>query len=133
MKKCFLILTAVLSLGFSGIAQIVTDSIIVPSEKFVVTENKPFVVRSENGNIVLLKIYNRWGKEVFSVEGSVCSWNCYSSDGKRVPDGIYDYVAEIKIREISSKIIKKKKIKTEIIKEETIATKKGTITVVTQR
>jgi hypothetical protein len=51
---------------------------------------------------VSIKIYNRWGQEVYSYEGNVASesdiyidWNGKDSGGSLLPSGVYYYVADV--------------------------------------
>ena len=104
MKKSFLILAVVLFLGFNGMGQTVKDSIIAPTT-FILGDNDVFEAKSEKGSVVSLKIYCRWNRLVFSEEAKKCRWDARVSNGKRIPSGVYHYVAEI--NSVSPKITKK--------------------------
>ena len=43
-----------------------------------------------------LNIYNRWGQLIYKSYGNVVSWDGYTPDGTKVPDGSYFYTIDIK-------------------------------------
>jgi len=97
MKKCFLILVAVVFCGINGMAQTVADSIIAPNvfKPSGSGNNAVFEVKSEKDNLVSLKIYNRLGELVFSADAKKCRWDGNLPNGEKAPVGVYVYSAEI--------------------------------------
>ena len=75
----------------------VTDAIVAPN---VFTpngdgENDVFEVKSENDNVVSLKIYTRAGVLIFSIEAKRCRWDGFSLNGQKLAEGVYYYTAEV--------------------------------------
>jgi hypothetical protein len=54
-----------------------------------------------------LKIYNRWGKCIFSTNKQEQYWDC-KQDGKYVPEGSYVWVAKFRHRDKANKVITEK-------------------------
>ena len=42
-----------------------------------------------------IKIFNRWGEEVYAVQGYQNNWNGTHKNGKQLPDGVYYYVIDL--------------------------------------
>jgi len=87
--------------GANGVApakaQAATDSIIAPN---VFTPNGDgkndfFEVRSNEGQVVSLKIYTRAGVLIFSVSAKICIWDGNSLSGEKMANGAYYYTAEV--------------------------------------
>jgi gliding motility-associated-like protein len=51
-----------------------------------------------------LHIYNRWGQLIYKSYGNIVSWDGYTPDGVKVPDGSYFYTIEIKNKTYSGHI-----------------------------
>ncbi len=45
---------------------------------------------------VNLQVYNRWGQMVFKSYGNVITWDGYTPEGEKVPEGSYFYTIDIK-------------------------------------
>ena len=58
--------------------------------------NDVFEVSSKEGKVVSLKIYNRAGVLVFSIEAKRCRWDGNSLTGQPLATGVYFYCAEVK-------------------------------------
>jgi len=115
----FISLVAIFGLCFSTtqvlgndtmLTQTPADSIIVSNNVFTPNgdggDGKIFEVRSSNeDDVVSLKVFNRFGSLVFSTEAKVCRWNGQSSNGQKMADGTYFFVAEVS--EMSPKISKR--------------------------
>ena len=98
----FIILAAIIGCCFSttqvvgndtGLVQAPADSIIFSDTPNV--EGKDFFeVKSEKGNLVSLKIFDRSGTLVYSAEAKKCGWNGRSSSGEKM-EGVYFYLVEV--------------------------------------
>jgi gliding motility-associated-like protein len=87
-------------------AQTVNDSIVAPN---VFTPNGDgindfFIVKSKENQPVLLKVFNRAGVLVFSIEARLCAWDGNSLGGIQMTTGVYFYTAEV--RNSSPKVAK---------------------------
>jgi len=98
----FIILATIFGFCFSttqvvgndaGLAQALADSIIVSNTPNGADKDF-FEVKSKEGNLVSLKIFNRFGTLVFSTEAKKCEWNGRSSSGEKMY-GVFFYVAEV--------------------------------------
>ena len=46
----------------------------------------------------ILRLYNRWGDEIYSKEGYVNDWDgTNAKNGKKLPDGVYYYILELNL------------------------------------
>jgi len=59
-------------------------------------DNDVFEVRSNDNNVVSLKIYTRAGVLVFSIEAKLCLWDGRSQSGQQMATGVYYYTAEVR-------------------------------------
>ena len=112
----FIILAAIFGCCFSTTKVVGNDtrSVQAPTDSIIVS-NTPngadkdfFEVKSKEGNLVSLKIFNRYGTLVYSAEAKKCGWNGYSSSGEKM-EGVYFYLVEVS--GVSPKISEKGTVK----------------------
>ena len=58
--------------------------------------NDEFIIDGLGASILNLKIFNRWGAEVYNASNAPIFWDGLNLNGEPCPEGTYFYVAEIK-------------------------------------
>ena len=112
----FIIFAAIFGCYFSTTKVVGNDTVLAkaPADSIIVFntpngEDKDFFeVKSKEGNLVSLKIFDRFGTLVYSAEAKKCGWNGRSSSGEKM-EGVYFYLAEVS--EMSPKITEKGTLK----------------------
>ena len=97
----FIILATIIGCCFSTTPVVGNDTVQAPADSIIVSDTPIgggdkdfFEVKSEKGNLVSLKIFDRSGTLIYSAEAKKCGWNGRSSSGEKM-EGVYFYLAEV--------------------------------------